>query len=348
MRGPRMILRGSFLALVLGLLAGLLPAQAEVVLKTGKLLARRGEARAGRESGLPEEKAALQTEGPGKAIATFKYDELAPKTIYRLRMSRTDSDYVKGQMQLAAYALENGLFEDAITSYQLALKANEKQGRGLDAELKALYDSAPPVVLRYARQWIDDGKILDAEKLLARFCENRPDSPEAGEAHKMLYEIAERAMGARDARRQRQTEGVGSQKTAQEAAKPAKVYYDRAHAKVREALGNTRNQSQAVSLMSSAISDFEKALRLLGNIMEKEGEASDLAAHYDAWDAAVKNDIIETHLHIASIYLTRGSFNQSQRAVNQALALDPNNSEALAMRGRIEIAANEGSSRWRR
>ena len=82
MRGPRMMLQGGFLALVLGLLVGVLPAQTEVVLKSGKVV----PGRIVHDDGS-EVEVRIKTGGPGKAIATFKYEELAPKTIYRLRTS---------------------------------------------------------------------------------------------------------------------------------------------------------------------------------------------------------------------------------------------------------------------
>ena len=47
-------------------------------------------------------------------------------------------------------------------------------------------------------------------------------------------------------------------------------------------------------------------------------------------------------LHLASIYTTRGSFNAALGHVNRILAMDPENTRALPMRGRIEIAANQG------
>ena len=44
----------------------------------------------------------------------------------------------------------------------------------------------------------------------------------------------------------------------------------------------------------------------------------------------------------ASLYTTRGQFTAAMGNVNQVLAMDPDNRQAQAMRGRIEVAANSG------
>ena len=47
----------------------------------------------------------------------------------------------------------------------------------------------------------------------------------------------------------------------------------------------------------------------------------------------------EANLHLASFYSVRGSYHRALTSVNRAIALDRNNSLALAQRARIEYAA---------
>jgi Tfp pilus assembly protein PilF len=54
------------------------------------------------------------------------------------------------------------------------------------------------------------------------------------------------------------------------------------------------------------------------------------------------DQMIELHLHIATNYTISTSYNEALRQANAALALDPNNANALAQRARIEQAATEG------
>ena len=86
-------------------------------------------------------------------------------------------------------------------------------------------------------------------------------------------------------------------------------------------------------------------MKLLDGAMKKEGADSDLAAHYDAWSARVKEDIVETYVDIANLYFSRQSHTNALRAVNEALLFDRENSEALATRGRIQVAMSQ-SNKW--
>src|SRR5262245_11394680 len=135
-------------------------------------------------------KVALIAEGGTGATATYTYDKLAPQTIYRLKFNKTERDDVKGQMDLAAYALDNGVFPSARLSYDLAKKANEKKKAGMDADLEKLYARAPKVALEWAKKRIADKQYMGAERLLSRICELFPDSEEAGASAKLLEEIA--------------------------------------------------------------------------------------------------------------------------------------------------------------
>ena len=60
----------------------------------------------------------------------------------------------------------------------------------------------------------------------------------------------------------------------------------------------------------------------------------------------LNEEIVETYLSLANAYLSRQSNKEAMDAVDEALAVDPKNSEALATRARIQIASSN-SSRWK-
>ena len=80
--------------------------------------------------------------------------------------------------------------------------------------------------------------------------------------------------------------------------------------------------------------------------MKKEGADSDLAAHYDAWSARVREDMVETYVDIANLYFARQSLSNAMKAVDSALLLDRHNAEAIAVRAHISVAMSD-SDRWR-
>jgi hypothetical protein len=327
----------AFLVLVVAV--SVVGAQAEVHLANGAVL--KGNVT---EDDGEKVKVALIVEGATGATATYRYDQLAPQTIYRLRLNKTPRDDVKGQLELAAYALDNGVLPSARLSYDLARKANEAKKAGMDKELDALYARAPGVALAEAKKQIEAKKYLPAERYLARICELFPDSEEAAQAARLIEEIAPQTGSSRNETVEKKP--GGSNKTAQEAAAPAKKQYDKAHATRRKALAETKNLTQATRQLETAVEEFKAAMKLLDGAMKKEGADSDLAAHYDAWSARVKEDIIETCIDIANLYFSRQSLSNAMRSVNEALLFDRENSEALATRARIQVAMSD-TDRWR-
>ena len=324
---------------VLIVIVGRAPGQAEVWLANGAVL--KGSVI---EDDGQKVKVSLVAEGGTGATAVYRYDQLAPQTIYRLRFNKTERDDVKGQIELAAYALDNGVFPSARLSYDLARKANEAKKAGMDDDLAKLYSRAPTVVLAWAKKQIDAKQYLVAERYLARLCELFPDRDEATEATKLLDEIAPKCSSCRQEAVEKKP--GGSSKTAKEAAAPAKKAYDKAHDTIRKALSETKNTTQATRLLEGAIAELQAAQKLLDGAMKKEGAESDLAAHYEAWSAKVKEDIVDTYVDIANMYFSRQSHQNALKAVSDALAIDKDNSEALATRARIQIAMSD-TGRWK-
>ena len=71
------------------------------------------------------------------------------------------------------------------------------------------------------------------------------------------------------------------------------------------------------------------------NEIHRFGRAGELYAQADpAKLAKVTDQMVELHLHIASVYSTRSSYNNALSEANKALALEPDNPSALPARAR--------------
>jgi tetratricopeptide (TPR) repeat protein len=319
--------------------ASVVQGQAEVHLLNGAVL----QGRLTEDDG-EKVKVSLIAEGATGATATYRHDQLAPITIYRLRFNKIERDDVKGQIDLASYALDNGVFPSARLSYDLAKKANEAKKGGMEKDLEKLHDRAPSVAFTFAQKAIDAKDYLRAERILSRICELFPDSTEVIHAARMLDLIAPNCGVSRQEAIEKKP--GGSSKTAKDAAAPAKKQYDKAHETRRKALGETKNPTQATRQLEAAIEEFRSAQKLLDSAMKKEGGDSDLAAHYEAWTEKVKEDMAGTYVDIANLYFSRQSNKNAMDAVDQALLLDKKNSEALTLRAHIQVAMSD-SNRWR-
>jgi len=329
-----------FACVLVGALASFVGAQQEVLLKDGGFVKGRVSEDDGKKIVVQ-----LQVEGGGSGTATYNYDQLAPQTIYRLRLARTPRTDAKEQLALATYAFDNGQWDDARLSFFLADAADKKEGGTIRKDLDALIERAAPVAMQMAEKDVEAGRIPAAERRLARILEHIPESPQADKARTMLEAIKQKAMDEREKRRLAEVAEEKREK-AQEIMGPIKRRYEAAQALVREGLNNTRRQTQAIQTFRDAIANFEGVRKDLARTLENQGPKSDFAAHFPSWDKMVKNDIIETRLNLASIYFVRSSFQDAGGEVNAALALDSENADALAMRGRLEVAGSD-SGRWK-
>ena len=58
------------------------------------------------------------------------------------------------------------------------------------------------------------------------------------------------------------------------------------------------------------------------------------------------DQLVEVHIHLASRQAVQSDYQGALKTVNQALAIDPKNEEALSMRSRIEEYSSQGWG-WR-
>jgi hypothetical protein len=321
-------------------LSSIVVAQQEVTLKDGAVIKGKVTEDDGKKIVVQ-----LNLDGQGSGTGNYTYDDLAPSTIYRLRLARTPRNDAKEQLALATYAFDNGQWDDARLSYFLADAADKKEGGKLKPQLDALVERAAPVAMQMAQKDVDAGRVLAAEKRLARILEHLPESPQADKAREMLKAIQKKSMEEREKKRLAEV-AEEARERAKEIMMPVKVRYEAAQMLVREGLNNTRHQSQAIQSFTDAIANFEGVRHDLDQLLKDQGPKSDFAGHYASWDKMVKNDIVDTRLHLASIYFVRSSLVQAQTEINAALAVLPESSEALAMRGRLEVASSDGG-RWR-
>jgi len=334
-----MIRNHAFVILVSGLLllfTPLLCGQQEILLKGGKTI--RGWVL---DDNGTKIKVRLDTGGKGTAVTTIAYDELAPRTIYRLMKRRTPRDDAEGQLALAEYCLEHGLYMVGRVHYRRALTLDEKQGGRLRPRLEALRNRAAGVVLEASRKLIAEGKTLQAEKDLGLILKYLPDAPEAAEARRLLEEIAQKALEARLAKRKAMVKSHADRVRAR--LKTLRKDYEKAHEEIRRGLLVANKPVQAIKHYQAAVAAFDKILQKLKKASEEVQDDSEFSEDARAWIAIVTNDKIEAQLHMASAYFTRQTLTKALEVVNAILADHPKHPEALAMRGRIEVALNDDS-----
>lgn len=107
--------------------------------------------------------------------------------------------------------------------------------------------------------------------------------------------------------------------------------------KARELYTAGRDDEALSELRQILIKDSMNAesYLLIGKILQRRG---DLEAAVSNLKTAIfwKNDLIEGHILLGKIFLERGDFNQATTYAKNALQVDPNNQEAIALMRQVE------------
>jgi tetratricopeptide (TPR) repeat protein len=123
--------------------------------------------------------------------------------------------------------------------------------------------------------------------------------------------------------------------------KQGKVYYDRMIQSAKQGLTSPGGSAQSINAWENSLESGGNALKEIDKA-EKKYSDSQTRETLSGYRKLVDDQMIEVRLNLASVYATRTSYNKALGEVNQALAIDPQNAQALAARARIEQSANTG------
>ena len=107
-----------------------------------------------------------------------------------------------------------------------------------------------------------------------------------------------------------------------------------------------RGGSQSTGLFESALADGKSVLDEI-DAVEKKYDDPKVREKASSYRQTVVDQMVDVHLHIASLQTVKTDYRGALREVNAALALDPKNERALSARARIEEASSQGfGRRW--
>ena len=284
---------------------------------------------------VSDDGASIQLEGSDGQKRIITYQDLDPRSVYRLMKGRTSNDDAEGQIEVGNYARDAGYYAHARRHYNMAVKADPSVQERVDKESTKLREVAGDAELARAREAASKGDLDAAEGHLSNIINEFPDGQAAATAATMLQDLQ-----ARDA-----AGSSSAPDTSAEIAKELKQATDfvaKAKDENRKGLLNSKKQSTALRSFDKAADYGEKARK---SIEKKSGE-KDLADDpaftraASALDRQAVDVIVDASLNSASLYMTRESYGSALAATNRAIATDPNNQQARSTRARIEVAAS--------
>ena len=325
----RALTAGLAMALVLALAA---PARADhVKLKGGGYV--RGEA-----VSYDEATETLTFQMEDGSTREFALDDLDKRSVYLVNRSRVPKDDFDKQVRIGRLAVEVELFAHAARHFDQARKADSSRGAEVDAEVAQLKRQAATYGMAKARAAVSDGNLKEAEKWLVKLAEKLPDEPEGAQARQMLDQYYARI------RDEKEAEVLAKANAEQrKQLEVAEGHYDKMVEKTSKGLASDRAGSSAVSTWNGALRDGDRALKALDKV-DTSGPGTVTTEQVAGYRRMVIDQMVEVHLHLASLWTVRSSYNKALSETNKALALDPRSERALSARARIERAAAE--RRW--
>ncbi len=323
----------STLALALVLFAGPAVASESIKLKTGKVV--RGSATA-----YDGEKQILTFQIDGGERMTYSLDQLDGRSVYLVYSSVVPKENGKGQLQLANFARDAGLFEHAGRRYQYAVQADPALAPDVERERAKGRAMAADFCLKNAKDAAAKGNTKEAEKWLNILLERLPNEPQANEAVALVEASYTKTRATQEAK-------VSAELTEelQREIKKGKASYQSMVEDTQKGL-TARNDSQAERLWKSALKSGQTVLKECDRLLKEYGSDPRVQEGVAKYRQLTTEQLIEANLHLASQAMTQSSLKEATRYCNAALALDPKSGAALSMRARIEQASNQPLIDW--
>jgi len=270
------------------------------------------------------------------AEQTLTYDELAPRSIYRLMKARVSKDDGGGLMELGNYTRDHGLYAYSKRHYVEALTVDPDLRPKIEVEIEKLRVIASDDLLARARTALQKGDTKEAEKQLSRIINELPNEPAADAARVIMSELAAQAESQRvnDERAPRADASAVEKELA-----PARKRYHRAVDENRKGMLASAGSSRATKHFKKSVDEGERGRKMVERSVKRNQDMTGFKEAAGSLDAQFIDVMVTANLNLAGIAMVKSSFNNALNEVNRALVLDPSRAEARSMKIRIENAA---------
>ena len=278
----------------------------------------------------------------GTVEVTRPIADVVPHSAFNIMRTAVPPKDIAAHVKLAEFAIENGLVDAAKRTLTRARELADDQGIEPDLE-RRLVERAVRILDGLFRQMVKEGRIQDARFFLSQILSRRPSRLSDSQKQE-LVDLVEREVeaqkSAKASAKQAQANEANSAKRDQ-TLEPLRKRLEKGKESHRRALMISDKGSQAINEFDQAIRSFDSVQKEGRAQMSRNPNDPALADEVQSLVAEAGQYRTSSLLAQASLQVTRGQFNQATKSVNSVLADDPENSQALAMRARIEIAANE-------
>lgn len=264
------------------------------------------------------------------------YGNLGAPTLYLLAARKAARDDGPAQIKVAELASAAGQYSDAVTHYGMAERADPGQKDAIEAKLAKLRAAASQAQLTQAKWELSNGRHAQGEHRLSTSMHDFPDEPAAAGAKILL-----------DGLHADQQRALAAKHSADTLAKldPAQKALAESRQKVKDGLGNAKNQSVCIDDFKAAVREGERGLDEVKQTRQRDASTADAAADLKS---QLVSAVVNADIQLATAYQQRTSYNDAAAAVADGLSVDPTNAQLLAMQQSIagNVAENASGYGW--
>jgi tetratricopeptide (TPR) repeat protein len=268
-----------------------------------------------------------------------------PVCFYELRDKSIGATDGKARLDLAVWAVEQGLFSRAKIQVKKAAEADPKLLEDLEAgKYPEIREGIARGILTSAEADIAAGRFDPARQKLEILAARLSDT-EAGvkscDALRTLETKMNEAAAKKEAAEKAKLDDAARKQEDARAKLLAAVDDDYAKGRAHALDGLTEdNAGKALDLLESALGDGAAALKKLDAIDKDHADDAALLAESKARRTKTVAGMVKIRIHRADIYMWRGSLNDAKKELDEARKLDPTNPEIDAASERL-LAADD-------
>lgn len=271
------------------------------------------------------------TVGETKDTTTYSVDVIDPHSFYLVRKEAVGDD-AAAKVVLGEFCMAHGLFTRARNQFIEAHRLDSSID--MTAQIAASRGSTAEGLLADAQQLIEKGDAHGAYRKARAILRSFPKTTSAAKARKMVTGLSTR---------------FDEQFAAQQTAEEGKVWekkLDEVRGMIRRAAqDDTRGNSQ--ESMATGERFFKTSSRIYADAMKKLDALAKQAKGNAELEATIadlrghsKDGLVAVQMDVGSIYAGQTNYAMAAAAVNKALAVDPDNSEAKSLRANIATRAS--------
>lgn len=262
----------------------------------------------------------------------LRYEDIRPRTMYRLLAGKAAKNDARAQLSVARYALGAGLLGAAQKHFALAAKADPLWRDEAERGIAKVRERQASAYLGRARKALEKKRYKEAERDLLEVLHNYPESKAADEAVTLHAGILEEAE-----KRLEQELAAEKAKHDEKLMRRLAPLYD----EFQHAVNDTRKALADHTRRSAKIRKLQESLRHAKRIksrlaaLEKQHDGHGSHEALEELERRTRSLEYGTLIHLANIHRGEQSFRRANEWIDRAIALDPQNRRAHYVKARI-------------